>query len=77
MENIKIEVKALIDTDFCKKWDVMMMKEWVYNDYHKNNFEVVEAKKSTEKGEEKKVDEVKEGKIPKKENKAIKNAKNK
>jgi len=66
MNNI-IEVKALIDTDFCKKWDIISMKKWVFETYHKNNFEVVGAKKST-----KKVD-----KIPQKKDKAMKVAKNK
>jgi len=69
----------------------------VFNEYHKNNFEVVGAKKSTENEEiiedevvettieekeeeiveEKAIEEVKEEKLPTKENKAIKNAKNK
>ena len=61
MQN-RIDVKAKIDTDFCKKWDIISMKEWVFNEYHKNNFEVVWEKKE---------------KIPTKKNKAIKVVKNK
>lgn len=41
---MKIKVKAKRDTDFCKKWDIILMKEWVFKEFHKDNFEIVKTK---------------------------------
>ena len=39
---IRIKVRALQDLDFCKKWEVVEMKETIYNEYFVWKVEVIE-----------------------------------
>lgn len=41
----RIKVRALQDLDFCKRWEVVEMKETIYNEYFVWKVEVVKDEK--------------------------------
>jgi len=49
MKTNRIKVKALVNNDLCKKWEIISIKETIYNEYYKDKFEIVKEN-AVEKG---------------------------